>query len=166
MRYVMKKKIFAISDKFAIQNENGEDAFFVHGKVFAIGHKLSFEDPQGNELLFIRQKMLSFGPTYELYHLGQHVATIKKEIFTFFRAAFDIHVAGQPDLHAQGNLSDHEYTVTRDGRPIAQISKQWFSIRDTYGVELADGEDAVLILASTVVIDMCCHEQKHTDVQA
>ena len=90
MRYIMKKKIFALGDKFAIRDENGDDAFFVNGKIFAIGHKLSFEDPLGNEVLFIRQKLLSFGPTYELYHLGQHVATVKKEIFTLFRAAFDI----------------------------------------------------------------------------
>jgi uncharacterized protein YxjI len=160
MRYIMKKKLFALGDKFAIRDENGQDAFFVSGRIFAIGHKLSFEDTQGNELLFIRQKLLSFGPTYELYHLGNHVATIKKEIFTFFRAAFDIHVDGQPALHAQGNLSDHEYTVARGDQPVAQISKQWFSFVDTYGVDIADSEDPILILASTVVIDMCCHEQK------
>jgi uncharacterized protein YxjI len=32
-------------------------------------------------------------------------------------------------------------------------------VSDTYGVEVADSEDPVLILASTVVIDMCCHEE-------
>ena len=158
MRYIMKKKIFALGDKFAIRDENGDDAFFVNGKIFAIGHKLSFEDPLGNEVLFIRQKLLSFGPTYELYHLGQHVATVKKEIFTLFRAAFDIHLAGQPDLHAQGNFTDHEFTVTREGQPIAQISKQWFSLADTYGVDIAANENPALLLATTVVIDMCCHE--------
>jgi len=40
---------------------------------------------------------------------------------------------------------------------VATVSKQWFSWTDTYGVEVADGEDAVLLLASTVVIDMVCH---------
>ena len=63
------------------------------------------------------------------------------------------------DLEARGNLSDHEYTVTRDGAPVAQISKQWFSWSDTYGVDISDKEDPVLILASTVVIDMCCHQR-------
>jgi uncharacterized protein YxjI len=33
----------------------------------------------------------------------------------------------------------------------------WFRLTDTYGVEIADGEDPVLILASAVVIDMICH---------
>ncbi len=159
MRYVMKQKVFSIGDKFAIRNENGEDAFFVNGEVFSLGHKLSFEDPQGNELLFISQKLLSLGPTYELYRGEEHVATIKKEIFTFFQCTFDIHLDERGDLEAQGDLSDHEYVITRAGQPVAQISKQWFSWSDTYGVDVAESEDPVLILASTVVIDMCCHQR-------
>jgi uncharacterized protein YxjI len=159
MRYVMKQKVFSIGDKFAIRNENGEDAFFVNGEVFSLGHKLSFEDPQGNELLFISQKLLSLGPTYELYRGQEHVATIKKEIFTFFQCTFDIHLDERGDLEAQGDLSDHEYVITRAGQPVAQISKQWFSWSDTYGVDVAESEDPVLILASTVVIDMCCHQR-------
>ena len=159
MRYIMKQRVFSLGSKFAIQNEKGEDAFFVNGEVFSLGHKLSFEDTSGNELLFISQKLLSWGPTYELYRGDRHVATIKKELFTLFQCTFDIHVEGQGDLEARGNLSDHEYTVTRDGAPVAQISKQWFSWSDTYGVDVSDSVDPVLVLAGTVVIDMCCHEQ-------
>ncbi len=160
MRYIMQQKLFSLGSKFAIRNENGEDVFFVNGEVLSLGHKLSFEDLQGNELVFIRQKLLSLGPTYELYRGEKHVATIKKEMFTLFQCTFDIHVDDQGDLEAQGNLSDHEYTVTRNGSPIAQISKQWFTWSDTYGVDVADGAEPVLILASTVVIDMCCHERR------
>ena len=40
------------------------------------------------------------------------------------------------------------------------MSKRWFAFSDTYGVEVADGEDDILILASTVVIDMACHQDK------
>jgi uncharacterized protein YxjI len=159
MRYIMKQKVFSLSDRFSIRNENGEDAFFVNGEVFSLGHKLSFEDARGNELMFISQKLLSWGPTYEIYRGEEHVATIKKEIFTLFQCAFDIHTDDHGDLDARGNFSDHEYTVTRGGEPVAQISKAWFSWSDTYGVDVAEGEDPVLILASTVVIDMCCHER-------
>ena len=159
MRYIMKQKVFSLGDRFTIRDEKGEDAFVVNGEVFSLGHKLSFEDPQGNELMFIRQKLLSWGPTYEIYRGQEHVATIQKEIFTFFRCTFDIHTDDQGDLEAQGDFSDHEYTVTRRGEPIAQISKEWFSWSDTYGVDVAGDEDPVLILASTVVIDMCCHER-------
>ncbi len=40
---------------------------------------------------------------------------------------------------------------------VAEVSKQWFTLADTYGVQISQGEDDVLILASTVVIDMACH---------
>jgi uncharacterized protein YxjI len=159
MRYIMKQKLFSFANRFAIRNENGEDAYFVNGEIFTLRKKLSFEDAHGNELLSIRQKLLSLGPTYELFRGDLHVATIKKELFTIFQCAFDIHTDDRGDLEAQGNLSDHEYTVMRDGGAVAQISKQWFTWSDTYGVDVAQGEDPVLLLASTVVIDMCCHDR-------
>jgi uncharacterized protein YxjI len=157
MRYLMKQKVFSFGDKFAIQNENGADVFYVDGRVFSLGHQLAFEDLEGNQLAFIKQKVLSWGQTYEIYRGEDHVATVKKELFTLFQCTFHIHVDGQGDLEATGNLSDHEYVFTRGGEPVAQVSKQWFTWADTYGVDLVDGEDPVLILASTVVIDMCCH---------
>jgi uncharacterized protein YxjI len=39
----------------------------------------------------------------------------------------------------------------------ATVSKQWFAWSDTYGVDIAEGEDDILILVSTVVVDMACH---------
>ena len=36
---------------------------------------------------------------------------------------------------------------------IARISKKWFRVRETYGVEIAEGEDDALLLAITVCID-------------
>jgi uncharacterized protein YxjI len=161
MRYLMKQKLFSLGDDFYIQDESGQNVFFVDGKVFALGDHLSFQDLAGNELAFIRQKLLAWGPTYEIYRNGTLYATIKKEIFTFFHCRFSVDVPGPDDLEAEGNFLDHEYTFTRHGQPVATVSKQWFSWTDTYGVEIARGEDDVLLLASTVVIDMACHEKKN-----
>ncbi len=157
MRYVLKQKLWSWGDDFKIKNAAGEDVFFVDGKAFSIGNKLSFQDLNGNELLFIRQKLLSWGPTYELTRGGELVAVVKKHLFTLFRCKFTVDVPGPDDLEAQGNFLDHEYSFERGGRPVAQVSKRWFSWTDTYGVDIAEGEDDVLILASTVVIDMACH---------
>jgi len=157
MRYVMKQKLFSWGDDYTIKNENGEDAFFVDGKAFSLGSHLSFQDLQGNQLVYIKQKLLSWGPTYEIYKGDRHHATIQKELFTFFRCSFVVHVEEQDDLDAEGDLTDHEYVITRNGGQVAAISKQWFEWADTYGVDIAEGEDAVLILASTVAIDLACH---------
>jgi uncharacterized protein YxjI len=157
MRYVMKQKLFSFGDDYAIKNANGEDAFFVDGKAFSLGSQLSFQDLKGNQLAYIKQKLLSWGPTYEIYKDDRHYATIRKDLFTFFKCSFVVHVEDQDDLDAEGDLTDHEYIITRHGGRVAAISKQWFEWADTYGVDIAEGEDAVLILASTVAIDLACH---------
>jgi len=153
----MKQKLFCWGDDFAIKDDQGRDVFFVDGKAFSIGEKLSFQDMAGNELAFIRQKLLAWGPTYEIYRGSELAAVVKKHLFTFLNCKFTVDVPGPDDLEAEGNFLDHEYRFTRGGRIVATVSKQWFSWTDTYGVEVADGEDAVLLLASTVVIDMVCH---------
>lgn len=159
MRYVMKQKLFAWGDDFKIQDEQGRDLFRVDGKAFSLGDKLSFQDMQGAELAAIEQKLLSFGKTYEIHRGGQLAAVVKKGLFDLFRTTFSVDVPGPDDLEAQGNFLDHEYGFTRHGGPVAQVSKKWFSWSDTYGVDVAEGADDILILAATVVIDMCCHDE-------
>jgi len=157
MRYLMKQKLFCWGDDFAIKNEAGQDVFFVDGKAISFGDKLSFQDMQRNELAFIQQKVFSWGPTYEIYRDGALAAVVKKELFTFFKCRFTVDVPGPDDIEAEGDFMDMEYSFSRLGQGIAQVSKRWFAWSDTYGVEIADGQDDVLLLASTVVIDMVCH---------
>lgn len=163
MRYVMKQKLFSWGDDFKIQDDTGREAFFVDGRAFSFGDKLSFQDLAGNELAFIRQKLLSWGPTYEIHRNGQLAAVVKKQLFTLFRCRFTVDVPGPDDLEAQGDFWDMEYRFERGGLQVAEVSKRWFSWSDTYGVDINPGEDDVLILASTVVIDMVCHQSRKRD---
>ena len=157
MRYVMKQKLFSWGDDFRIRNEAGQDVFFVDGRAFSLGDKLSFQDMTGSELAFIRQKLLAWGPTYEISRGGEVAAVVKKQLFTFLRCRFTVDVPGPDDLEAQGEFLDMEYAFSRWGQTVAEVSKRWFSWADTYVVDISDGEDDILILASTVVIDMVCH---------
>lgn len=161
-RYLMKQSLFSFGDDFTIRNESGNDVYFVDGKVFCLGNQLSFQDMQKRELAYIKQKLLSWGPTYEIYRDGSRVAEVRKHLFTLFRCTFTVDVPGPDDLVAEGNLLDYEYTFMRGTSVVATISKKWFTWTDSYGVEIAEGEDDILILASTVVIDMACHpDAKH-----
>ncbi len=157
MRYVMKQKILCWGNDFKIRNEAGQEVFFVDGRVFSLGDKLSFQDMSGNELAFIRQKLLSWGPTYEIYRQGELAAVVKKHLFTLIHCRFSVDVPGPDDLEATGSFWDLEYKFTRGNKPVAEVSKRWFSWSDTYGVDICDGEDEILILAATVVIDLACH---------
>lgn len=161
MRYIMRQKLFSWGDDFFIKDETGKDVFFVDGKAFSFGNQLSFQDLAGNELAFIKQRLLSWGPTYEIYRSDHLYAVVNKELFTFFNCKFTVDVPGPDDLEAEGDFLDHEYVFNRGGHSIAAVSKEWFSWSDTYGVDIAEGGDDILILASTVVIDMACHTDKN-----
>jgi uncharacterized protein YxjI len=163
MRYVMKQKLIALGDDFKIQDENGNDAFLVDGKVLSFGDKLVFKDMAGHELARIEQKLLAWGPTYEIYRGGERVGTVKKSLFSLLHCTFSVDVPGPDDLEARGDFLDHEYTFTRRGEPVAHVSKRWFAWRDTYGIEIAPGEDDVLLLACAVVVDMACHKEHGHD---
>ena len=156
-RYVLRQKLFSFGDDFRIKDEQGRDAFFVDGKAFSIGNQLSFQDLAGNELAFIKQKIFNWRPTYEIWRAGDLAAVVKKEMFALFHHRFSVDVPGPDDLEATGDFLDHEYTFRRGDRVVATVSKKWFTLGDTYGVDIADGEDDVLILASAVVVDQACH---------
>ena len=89
---------------------------------------------------------------------GQRVATVKKKMFTPFRERFSIEVEAGEDMEAKGNIVDHEYKIERGGNRVAEVSKRWFRVRDTYGIEIAPGEDDALIIALTVCIDQIAHD--------
>ena len=158
MRYVMRQKLLSLADSFTIKNEQEQDVFLVKGKLFSFGDKLSFQDLAGNELVFIDQRLLNWSPTYEIWKQGELLAVVKRELFSFIHHRFTVDVPGPNDLEAEGDFLDHEYMITRGGSVVATVSKRWFSWADTYGIEVAEGEDDVLVLATAVVVDMVCHD--------
>jgi uncharacterized protein YxjI len=69
------------------------------------------------------------------------------------RDRYAIDVERGADMKAHGRVGDHEYEIERDGDTVATISKKWFRVRESYGVDVAAGEDVPLVLAITVAID-------------
>lgn len=163
MRYVMRERILSWGDDFTIKDADGRNAYHVDGKVFSFGDKLSFTNMEGNELVRIEQKLLSIGPQYEIIRGDATVAVVKKHLFTLLRARFTVDVPGPDDLEAKGNFLAHEYAFERSGRQVARASKKWVSLTDTYAIDIDEGEDAVLILAAAVVIDLVSHPDNKDD---
>ena len=114
MIYLMRQKLFSWGDDFVIKDETGQDRFFVDGKAFSLGNQLSFQDSSGTQLAYISQRLLSWGPTYEISRDGQTLATVHKELFTFFNCSFSIEGEGANHLHAEGDFTDHDYVFTRN----------------------------------------------------
>jgi uncharacterized protein YxjI len=153
VRYQMREKMFAIGDDFWVENDGGERVFKVDGKALRVRSTFILESPSGDELFKIQEKKLRIHDTMEIEHDGDTVATIKKALVTPFRDRFSIELESGGELSAKGNVVDHEYEIERDGDKVAEISKRWFRVRETYGIEIAPGENDALIVAAAVCID-------------
>jgi len=158
--YQLRQRMISIGDDYVIENDRGERVFKVDGKALRVRKTLLFEDMQGRELCKIQERMLRVKDSMEIEDPdGRRIAMVQKAMITPVRERWVVKVDG-PDLHVQGNIVDHEYTIERDGDRVAEISKRWFRVRDTYGVEVAPGENDVLILATTAVIDEMAHPDR------
>ncbi len=159
MRYVMKENILTLTDSFTIRDSDGNKVYRVKGKLLSIGDKLIFRDMDGEKLALIRQEIITLTPSYRIYRGRKLQADVSKRLFTMFRDKFKVDMKdGSPDLEIVGNILDHEYSFRRKGREVAHVSKKWISISDSYGVQVDEGEDNVLILACAVVVDLISHE--------
>jgi len=157
-KYRMREKMFSIGDDYWIENDAGDRLFKVNGKALRIRDTFVLETPGGDEVFTIQEKKLSVRDKMKIERDGHTVATIKKALVSPLRDRFSIDVEDGADLEAKGNIVDHEYKIERGGDKVAEVSKRWFRVRDTYGIEISPGQDDALILAVAVCIDQMSHD--------
>ena len=157
-RYQIRQRLISIGDDYVIENDRGERVFKLDGKALRMRKTIRFEDMDGHELCKIQERMLHLKDTMEIEDpAGHRMALVKKAMITPLRERWKVEIEDGPDLDVQGNVVDHEFTIERDGERVAEVSKRWFRVRDTYGVEIAPGENDILILATAAVIDTMAH---------
>jgi uncharacterized protein YxjI len=157
-RYQMRQRMLSIGDDYTIENDRGEHVFKLDGKALRIRKTILFEDMDGHELCKIQERMLRVRDSMEIEGPGgNRLALVQKAMITPLRERWVVKRDDAPDLRVQGNIVDHEYAIEQDGAKVAEVSKRWFRVRDTYGVEVAPGENDVLILAVTAVLDNMAH---------
>ena len=154
-RYRMREKLISFGNDFWIENEKGERTFKVDGKMLRVRDTLYFEDVQGRELCRIQQRLLTIRDTMQVDGPnGECMATIRKALISPLRDRWVVKVGNGPDLGGQGNILNHEYIIGEGRTKVAEVSKKWFRIANTYGVQIEPSQNDVLILAVTVAIDM------------
>ena len=157
-RYQMREKLVSIGDDFWIENEHGQKAFKVDGKALRIRDTLNFDDAQGHTIYKIQERKLRIKDSMEVEDANGHkVAMVKKALISPVRDRFTVKIKNGPDLDVKGNILDHEYSIGEGRNKVAEVSKKWFRLRDTYGVEIEPGQDDIVILAVTVCIDQMAH---------
>jgi len=155
----MRQKMVAIGDDYWIENDHGQKVFKVNGKALRVRQTLVFEDAHGNELAKIQERMLRIKDSMEVEGPnGQQLAMVKKALIAPLRERYVVKIKGGPDLEVQGNILDHEYSIGEGRDKVAEVSKKWFRLRDTYGVAIDPGQEDIIILAVAVCIDQMAHD--------
>jgi uncharacterized protein YxjI len=153
-RYQMREKIVSIGDDFWIENSSGEKVYKVDAKVLRVRDTLRLEDARHNVVAEVQERELRLRDSMAIERDGRKIAEVHKRLVNVLREHFSVDLAGNgPDMEVQGNIVDHEYQITQDGRRVAEVSKKWFRVRDTYGIEIEPGYDAPLILTVAICLD-------------
>lgn len=157
--YQVRERLVDIGDDYWIETEAGRRAFKVDGKVLRVRDTFSIRGPDGTELARLQERPARLRDTFAVERPGRPDATVKKALVGPFRDRWVVKADDIGEWRVQGNVVDHEYTVeAEDGQTIAEVSKRWFRVRDTYGVQVAPAADTPLALATAVVIDQMVHE--------
>lgn len=160
-RYQLREDLISIGDDFWIEDANGQKVFRVDGKVLRISKTYLFLDMAGNTLCRIKERLLTIKDTMEIEDAdGKEMAVIRKALISPLRDRWGVQVRNGPDLDVQGNILDHEYSIRQGRRKVAEVSKKWFRLTDTYGVEVAEGQNDILVLAIAVALDAMVHERR------
>jgi len=158
-RYKIRQKLFSIGDDFWIENQDGQRVFKVDGKALRLRKTLIFEDLKGNKLCQIQERLLPIKETMAIDGPdGEQIAVVKKALIAPLRDKWDVKVKNGPDLDVQGDILDHEYSIKQGWNKVAEVSKKWFRLTDTYGVEIDPSQNDILILAIAIAIDMMVHD--------
>lgn len=157
--FQVRERLFDIGDDYWIETDGGRRAFKVDGKLLRLRDTFTVSAPDGSELVRMQKRPLRLRDTYAIERSGKPDATVKKALVSPLRDRWVVEADDFGEIRVQGNIVDHEYTFeAEDGRKIAETSKRWFRVRDSYGVEIDPSADVPLILAVTVAIDQMSHD--------
>jgi len=152
--YMIRERLLRLGEDSDITDEAGQPVLHVDGKVLSLHNRLILRDPAGRETGQVHRKLAALRPTYEITIDGNDVAEVRRHLLAPFGERFTIDARGAGGMEIKGDLFSHEFTIDRDGRTVAAISKRWLTAAASYAVDIAPGEDDLLILASVLALDL------------
>ena len=163
MRYLVRERLFSITDDFWVTDARGDKVFLVDGKALRLRETFELKDASGRKLATIKHKLVTFTDAMEIEDDGGVAATVHKAVFSPLHHRANIDLADGRRLEAVGNLIDKDFEIRDGGQPIARVSRAWFRVRDTYGVDVAPGQDDALIICIAVCLDRIHHDEERRD---
>ncbi|WP_273833647.1 LURP-one-related/scramblase family protein [Guptibacillus sedimenti] len=151
----MKQKVFSLSGKYTVKDQQENDRYYVEGSFMQVPKTFSIMNTSREEVALIEKKAFTLLPKFFVEVNGQEILTIKKE-FSFLKARYTIDMEG---IEVNGNWWDMDFQVLQDGEIIAKVGKEWFTWGDSYKVQILDDEMETIIIALVVAIDCVKSDQ-------
>ena len=151
--YQLRRQLISIGEDFWVQNAEGQNVYKLDGKVLTLTQTFALQDVSGNELARMHAEMLTLRQTMDIERGGQVAATVRKAFFNILSQSFTVDIAGDGQVHAQGDILNHEFQITAGDQTVATVSRQWFVGDLIYGIAIAPGQDEVLMLCIAIAID-------------
>ena len=150
-RFRIRERFFDLGEDYSIQDEEGRPVYVVDGCVLALRKTFLLRDLSGQVRARIRAPLVSLRETVVIEREGLPRATVRRALFTLLRPRYHVE-SSDGDLEVIGDIIGREYSIRRRGMEAVRVSRRLFSIRETYGVEVAPGEDALLLLSIAVAL--------------
>ncbi|WNI23773.1 LURP-one-related family protein [Streptomyces sp. ITFR-16] len=163
MRLLVRERLFGIGDDYWIEDADGRKVFLVDGKAMRVRDTFELKDAEGRIVVEIRQKLLSLRDTMLIERDGEQLAKVKRKRLSLLRNHYRVTLVDGTELDVSGKILDREFAVDYDGELLAQISRRWLTVRDTYGIDIVrDDADAGLLIAVAVCVIVLA-EKEHED---
>jgi uncharacterized protein YxjI len=162
MKFLMRERMFSIGEDFWIEDESGERAFLVDGKALRLRQTFELKGPEGETLAVIKKKMVSVRDTMIVERDGDTVAKVHKKLFSPLRHKMVIELADGQEWTAKGDFIDKNYEIESEQGTVAETSRKWFRIRESYGIEI-DHPDVPLVIAVAVAVDELAEDARHQE---
>ncbi|MFI2783843.1 LURP-one-related/scramblase family protein [Streptomyces sp. ALB3] len=166
MRLLVRERMFGVGDDYWIADVDGRKLFLVDGKAMRLRDTFELKDTSGRVLVEIRQKLISLRDTMLIERDGEQLATVKRKRLSLLRNHYRVTLVDGTELDVSGKILDREFAIDYDGELLAQISRRWLTVRDTYGVDIVrEDADAPLLLAVAVCVIVLADKEhdKHTE---
>lgn len=151
-RYQLSQKFLSIAGRFEVKDIDGNLKYIATGKFFSITKSFNVTTESGKHVAVIKQKLFSFRPTFYVHLSNGTRVKVMKTFLPLFKSQFLV-TYDDIEIIASGNFLTHEFNFTLNNVVIAQVSKKWFSLTDSYGLEVVKAEHSELAICILLVID-------------
>ncbi|CAF1263534.1 unnamed protein product [Didymodactylos carnosus] len=117
------------------------------------GKTLTIENNKQEVIYEMRHRLLHYRAHWDITNENGKLVGEFKHKFSALHHNFDIITpSGTYNVRSESLLS-HEFKMTKDGKLVATISKEWFTFGGTYHLDVVKTEDPAFVIVITICID-------------